>query len=316
MEEANGFIRLYYTDDEINTAIKTSGPADENYTCHYSQNEDFFLKLKEPFTVPHMPIHHDVTQKKPSQEYIGLLRSFLKVLIAAVPGVFTNLTYFFDPGETLRPCFFQIYKTNSTLFLYLMRLNLLFKPQYGEITEKGTNDITQEYVTQNLFFEADIIPLTDVVVESSKVKGFNISRTVSETWIGETGRGYFVQGIWMDNELTKFFTRLFLPPGKRIYPYYPFICKFRTICHTPIDFSPEGRKRHLSLFGKAMDFILPEMDTIQEALRHNEFSEELEAFKDLYKRVPEDLKGPWQRVSVERYLNEQDFREFTIKYAD
>lgn len=316
MEESKGVIRLYYTDDEINTELKSGEGATGNYSCHYNQNEDFFIKLPEPFTVPHIPIHHDVLIKRPAEEYLGLLRGLLKGLNRSVPGIFANLTYFFDPGEILRPCFFQVYRINDNLILYLLRLNLLFKPMYGEVTEKGTNDITAEFMTQNLFLDADFIPLNEVLVEDKKVKGFAIKQTISETWIGETGRGYFVQGIWMDSELTKFFTKLFLPPGKRIYPYYPYLCKFRTICHTPLDFTPNGRKRNLSLFGKTMEFLLPITEVIQEALRHNEFSEDLETFNRLRQKVPEGLRAPWNNITVERYLNDHEQREFRINYRN
>lgn len=314
MEEANGVIRIYYTDEEINAAIKSGEGAARNYSCHYSQNEDFFVRLPEPITVPHLPIHHDVTLKRPGQEYLAILRGLVKDLVRSVPGVFGSLTYFFDAGEILKPCFFQVYRIGDTLVLYLMRLNLLFKLHYGEITEQGTNDITPEYITQNLFIESDFIPLREVSVEEKKVKGFIINQIISETWIGETGRGYFVQGIWMDNELTKFFTKLFIPQGKRIYPYYPYLCKFRTICHTPLDLTPEGRKRNLALFGKTFDFLMPRMEEIQEALRHTEFSEDLETFTALKRDVPDQLTAPWNDVVVERYLNDHELREFKIDF--
>ena len=64
-----------------------------------------------------------------------------------------------------------------------------------------------------------------------KVVAFVVKQTISQNWIGETGKGYLVRGIWMDSELTKFFSKLFLPTGKRTYPFYPFTCRYKTRLH-------------------------------------------------------------------------------------
>ncbi len=37
----------------------------------------------------------------------------------------------------------------------------------------------------------------------------------------------------MDADLTKFFSKLFLPAGKKTYPYYPYLCKYKTVCQSP-----------------------------------------------------------------------------------
>ncbi len=82
-----------------------------------------------------------------------------------------------------------------------------------------------------------------------------VEQMISDTWIGETGRGYFIQGIWMDADLNKFFTKLVIPQGKRIYPYYPFTSKYRTICHNPIGISSAQRREAIPRLHRFIDFL-------------------------------------------------------------
>lgn len=313
MEEVQGVISIHYTDAEINRMIKSIGDEHKTVTHHFNQNEEFFINLEETFTVPHFPIHHDIKQKQPTKEYIGTLRNFLKPLIPMVPQVFKGLTYFFDPGEIHRPCFFQIYRVEDAQFLYLMRLNLINKTFEGETIERGTNDTTPEYRTNRLFLEADLIPLEEVILKEGRVQAFRIKQTISQTWIGETGRGYFVQGIWMDSELTKFFSKLFLPYGKRTYPYYPFECKFKTICHSLIDLSPESRKKHVVNLHRALKFVEPKIEKIQDSLRQDEFDEKLESFQEIKATVPAQWNNIMDSITIKRYLNDQDMKEYMVE---
>ncbi|RKX78594.1 MAG: hypothetical protein DRP87_05880 [Spirochaetes bacterium] len=316
MEQIEGKIVINYTDNEINRIIQSISNSGQNvsFTRHFNQNEEFFIKLKSELKVPHLPIHHDVRMKQPSESYLKTLRKFLSELIPLLPEVFEGLTYFFDPGEILRPCFFSIQKTNRGNILYLLRLNLFFKTHEGEIIEKGTNDTTPEYRTNHLFLEGDLIPLEKIIFKNGDIEAFQIKQTISDTWIGETGRGYFVQGIWMDNDLTKFFSKLFIPRGKRIYPYYPFICKFRTIVHNLVDLSPVGRSRHLAYLENVLDFLAPEIEAIQDSLRNSEFSEDLPSFKELKDKIPPEWEKIWESFTVKPYLNDRDMKEFIVEY--
>jgi hypothetical protein len=313
MEKVKGVIPITYTDKEINARIGGTRGKDEEYTRHYNQNEDFFVRLPSPVTVPRFPVHHDISRTRPGEEYISNLRSLMGSLLEQVPGFFRGLTYFFDPSEILRPAFYQIFRFGEAEYLYLLRLDLLFRVHEGETLEGETNDMTPVYRTQSLFLDSDVIPLDHVTVEEGKITGFTLKQTVSQTWIGETGRGYFVQGIWMDSELTKFFSKLFLPDGLKSYPYYPFQCKHRTITLFLIDLSSEGRKQYIPSLHRAVEFLAPEMETIQDALRDDIFSQEMPVFQELRKRVPEDLKSFWSGLTVRRYLNDRDMKEYSIE---
>lgn len=313
MEKVKGVIPITYTDKEINSLIGGTRGSEGSYTRHYNQNEDFFIRLPAPVTVPRFPVHHDIGRTKPREEYITSLRSFVSSLTEQVPQFFRGLTYFFDPSEILRPAFYQIFRFGDAEYLYLLRLDLLFRVHEGETLEGETNDSTPVYRTRSLFMDSDVIPLDGVSVEKEKITGFSLKQTVSQTWIGETGRGYFVQGIWMDSELTKFFSKLFLPQGLRSYPYYPFQCKHRTITLFLVDPTPEGRKHYIPSLHRAVEFLAPEMESIQDALKEDMFSEELPIFKHLQERVPDGLKSFWDQLTVRRYLNDRDMKEYSIE---
>ncbi|WP_455381425.1 hypothetical protein [Salinispira pacifica] len=326
MEQILGEIRLHFTDARMNEAISAARTEEEiaagaqsdgsgaNYTRHYNQGEDFFLKLDRPFRVPQLPIHHDVRNPRPEESYLESLRSLFQVISAAVPSVFHDLTYIFDPSEVLRPSFYHLYRVGEQTYLYLLRVDLAFRPQIHTVVEKGSNDTTPEYETDQLFIEADLIPLDQVMVEGGKVRAFKIQQSVSQTWIGETGRGYFVQGIWIDRELTKFLSKLFLPSGMRSYPYYPFTCKYRAICLSVIDLESENRKARLPVLHRAIDFVRPFMGMIQDELKQSEFSENLKSFKELQQKVQPEWKAPFEHLRVKPYLNENGMKEFRIDY--
>ncbi len=307
-------IRLQTTDQDVKELIRSLPEGEGVYTAHYNQNEDFFIQLKTPVTVPHFPIHHDVRINRPSERYRESLANLLRQLAVAVPQVFRGVNYYFDPGDILRPSFFQVFKVGEDHYLYVLKVDVKFRTHEGEVVEGGTNDTTSEYRTNKIFLDATLIPLDEV--KSNNGGGpmtFTVKQTISSTWIGETGRGYMVQGIWMDHELTKFFSKLFVPQGIRFYPYYPFLCRYRTICHTVLHLSPQGRKQHVPNLHRALQFVVPEMRNIENALRNTEFSEDLEVFKVIKRRVPEYWQGVFSELKVKVYLNDRDMKEFLIE---
>ncbi|MFP4409523.1 MAG: hypothetical protein ACLFPW_13460, partial [Spirochaetaceae bacterium] len=148
------------------------------------------------------------------------------------------------------------------------------------------------------------------------VHGFRVDQYVSDTWIGETGRGYFVQGIWLDTELTKFFTKLFAPEGKRLYPYYPINCKYRSICHTVVDVDPHLRERRIPELHRIRQYLAPHMEEIQESLREESFSTDLQTFRTLKEGLPDTLRDLWNDVQVKAYLNEEEMKEYEVRLGD
>lgn len=314
MEQLANEIRPGFADSVINARLaEAASEKKEEYTLHFNQNEEFFVQLQRSYTVPSFPIHHDVRQTVPRTDYSNALRDCMEQILAVAPPFFSDLSYFFDPTEILKPCFYRLYRIDTNYYLYLMRINLLHRPLESETFERGSNDSTAVYSSNKLYLESDVIPLASVISELGKLVAFVIKQTISQTWIGETGKGYLVRGIWMDMELTKFFTKLFLPKGKRSYPLYPYTCKYKTLCMSIPDPVPEKRRFLLPYLHTSLELIQGSMESIQEALKNETFSEELPVFKELKKNIPESVLKPWTNISVIPYLNAEDQKEFRIE---
>ena len=313
MEQISSEIRVGYSDRETNALLATVADEQRPFSRHFNQSEDFFLLLEDAYTVPHLPIHHNVRLREPTPGYAAALRSVISQVIRRAPQALKDLAYFFDPSEILRPCFYHLYRVEESLYLYLLRIDLAMRATEATVIERGTNDTTPHYSSKRLFLEPTVIPLEEAVREDGKVVGFRIRQTISQTWIGEYGRGYFQQGIWMDADLTKFFSRLFLPAGRKTYPYYPYLCKYKTVCQSVIDLSTKGRAAMIPALHRGLSFLLPAMERIQAEMRHGSFSEELDVFRELKGRVPGSWYAPWENLRIQSYLNDQDTKEYLIE---
>lgn len=312
MEQVLGEIVCPYSDAHINESLASLDGTSGAFTRHFTQNEEFFIRLKEPIRVPSFPIHHDVRVQTPDSSYTKALRTVTENLLSQAPHVFASLKHLFDPAEIHRPGFYTVYRYKEMTYLYLLRLDLNYRPNQHRVVEKGSNDVTPVYETQDIVLEPDIIPVEDITEEKGKRTSFHVEQLISQTWIGETGRGYFVQGIWLDRDLTKFFSKLFIPTGTRIYPYFPFTCKYRAICHSLVDLTPKGRERGVPLLHHAREYIRPYMEDIQDDLKQNEFSTELESFQRLKAKVPAHFHDAWSSVQIKAYLNDQEMKEFAL----
>lgn len=317
MEARVNELRVGASDPEIDRILdRPSSDGMLSPLRHYNQTEDFFLALSHPFTVASIPIHHDIANPRPGDRYAAALRETLGNVVPLAPHVFAGLTYFFDPADVLHPAFFKVYRIEDAQYLYLLKVDLSFRAQDGEILDRGTNDVTTTYRTRHLFLESFFVPLAGVNTQGDRVTSFAVRQTISQTWIGETGRGYFVQGIWMDLDLTRFFSKLFVPGGTRLYPFYPFVCKYKTVCQNVVDHESEARKARLPFLHGALKFLQPRLPEIQEALRGTQFSENLEPFRRIKAEVPPSLSATWSEYTVETYLNARDMKEYRLEHRD
>ncbi|OHD67225.1 MAG: hypothetical protein A2177_16465 [Spirochaetes bacterium RBG_13_68_11] len=321
MEQISNEIRVGYADPGVNETLAAIGGGTRPLSRHFNQFGDFFLLLEAEFTVPSLPIHHDVRQSRPEAGYLARMRETIASLAGLAPQVFRCLGYFFDKTEILRPCFYQILRQGDDSFLYLVRLDLAMKPAEGEVVERGTNDATARWKSRKLFLDPVIVPLVEAPAAGSPLQAFRALQAISETYIGEVvpfgggnfGAGtYDKQGVWMDPRLTQFFSRLFLPSGADLHPFHPFLCHYKTVCSQPLELSPEGRMAAIPRLQRALAFLLPVMDQIESALGRAEFSQDLEIYRELKKKVPEKWYEPWRGVRVEAYLNERDRKEYRI----
>ena len=297
----------------INELLKPGGGDCRTFSRHYNQVEEFFVRFNDRFTVPQMPIHHDVRIPEPEPRYIQLLQQVMQQLLPLAPRLFAELTYMFDAADILRPSFFHLYRVESHQYLYLLKLDLMYRPQAHQLLHKGSNDLTAAYSSDCLFLEAVCIPLQEVQSEAGKIGSFVVDQTISNTWVDEIGRGYMVQGIWIDNDLTKFFSKLFLPEGKRTYPFYPYLCKYKTVCQNYIDPDPHTRKQMLPYLHNVLRYLRPAMPRIEASLKSGQFSESNETFRELKGSVPRKWIEIWDPLHVDMYLNDRDMKEYRIE---
>ncbi len=317
MEQLLNEIRISYADPAINETILGIPESARNapYRMRFNQGEEYFIELASPIFVPHLPIHHDIRRSVPDADYAAALRDVVRQIVAALPECFSGLTYFFDPAEILKPCFYRLYKADSDIYLYLLRVDLLPRPFETDLLELGTNDLTQAYSARRLYLESEIIPLEAVMSEAGRVRAFRIKQLISQTWIGETGKGYLVRGVWMDTDLSKFFTKLFLAPGRRLYPYYPLFCKYKTVCGSSPILSSDGRRALIPLLHRALQFLTPEIGRIQDILRNVKFDEKMPEFIALRDRVPDSWRAPLSGFGVEAYLNDREQKEYSLSHG-
>lgn len=317
MDYADARITISYTDTKIQSLLAgvQVGQGPRTYTLHYTQGEELFIRLPKGLLVPSLPIHHDVNTPHPQAGYLSAIYNVIEQLCGLVPDVFEGLTWYFDPRDHLRPAFFKLYKAGDQAYIYLFKIDLSFHPSRHTVVNRGTNDMSSEYTTSHLIIEADYIPIKTIASDASGRRVLTVSQTVSDTWVGETGRGYFVQGIWLDRELTRFFSKLFTPDGKRLYPYTPFTCKYRAVCHSVADLGAQGRKLFLPVVHHGREFINNHIKEIEDALRSEEFSDKLPCYVKLKGQIPGQWTRAFDGIDVRVYLNDDDMREYELTYG-
>lgn len=313
----SGSVQLGYSDARINAMLKTpvESKGDTNLTRRFTQNEEFFVELPEPVIVGSFPVHHDIGQKEPDPLLTDVVHSFVTRIQAIVPGLFQNLIHLFDPSSNHRPAFFRLYEIQGIRFLYVLRTDLSFRPTHATRRDRTTNRMTVEYETNHLFLESDLFPLSRVETTGDRISSMQVEQVIRDTWIGETGRGYMRAGMWLDRDITKFFSRLFTPEPLQTYPYYPFTCKYRTIAHATLALSESERQRAVQIARKGREFLLPHIQTIEESLRSvakNEFSESISTFRELRAAARGLLDPVWAEFAINSYLNATDEREFEV----
>jgi hypothetical protein len=311
MNYVSNVITIHNTNTEINEILKKCKGYNPKYTMHFSQNEEFFLKIEKEITIPSIKIHNDINNTKPDAKYIDTIIKIITDIAPFIAPVIEETEYSFDPAEPLRPMFYKLYNYNGNYYLYVAKLDLMLKPHNCEITAAGSNDFTHTYKTNNIFIDTGLLPIKKFATENNSVY-YEIKEFISETWIDETGKGYFIQGIWMDNELTKFFSYLFINNKIHSYPYYPFICKYKTITYAPLEFSAESRLKHTETLEKVYNFLFPFIHDIEKEFKNSIFSKDMELYKKLKQKTEKECYNDFSSLKIKRYLNSKDMREYEL----
>ncbi len=303
---ADQVIRVGPREPSINALLTGIASDDTRWTRHYNQNEELFLELDGNITVPSLPIHHDVRHPLPAAEYVDSVRKVVAQLCRIAPGMLRELTFTFNPADVLRAHFHRLYTAEQgDCFLYMLNVDLTYRPAEHAAITRGTNDRTAEYCGRRVFVESLLVPVRAEGGESPSA--FRVLHSFSQTWLFERGSGYFKQGVWIDQDLTRFFSRLFLPAGVRAYPFYPFVCRYRTLCEALIDLAPPARRSRLPYLKRALDFIAP----IGERIGRSE-----DFLLELKRLLPREWGSFYRDLGVRAYLNAEGNKEFLVESTD
>jgi len=279
--------------------VRTTGPA----VVFYSENEDQFLKLDTPITIPSLPVHHTMNNTNPPEGYREAILGIVEFLGVHTPNLLAGTRWSFDPRSILAPTFSRVEEFDGHAYLYLVLIDLTCRTLEAEILEPGTNDRTPAYRSPRLYFEADYFPLNGLDADS-----LVINQTIPATWKGESGEGYMIHGIWMDADINKFFSKLVLPAGTRNHPYYPVTCKQHSVSMNAFGLE------NPALLHAIRPNIENELDRILDELHANPFSEDSPLFRELKDRMPAGPGERWKNLSVSATLNERDQKEYTVEF--
>ena len=287
-----------------NRPVPTAGLAG-THTCRYNQNEDQFLLLAEPITVPSLPVHHDIDNPNPPQGYTAVIQTLAERIATLVPELLSGMNWFFDPLSIHIPPFYRIVPCAGRVYLKIVLIDLTCRPLESEILEQGSNTHTHAYRTNRLYFETDYYPLKDFEPGQTIL---TLDQTIPFTWKGESGQGYMLHGIWMDSDINKFFSKLILPEGKMNHPYYPFTCKQHCISMNAWGIE------NPDLLARMTELVRPRLDDILEDLQNAAFSELLPLYREIKSTVPAELGSRWNALTVKPYLNEREQKEYTVEF--
>ncbi|MFW6291983.1 MAG: hypothetical protein ACOC7V_06600, partial [Spirochaetota bacterium] len=92
-----------------------------------------------------------------------------------------GLTHLFDPSSSARPAYFRLYRMKEITYLYLVRLDLTYRPRRSELVERTTSARTAHYRTSDVFIESDLFPILDVETENNRIRAMELEQSISDT---------------------------------------------------------------------------------------------------------------------------------------
>lgn len=275
-------------------------------TRHFTEDEEHFLRIPNSIHVPSFPIHHDIRKREPDDEYIERLDYVVDQLVRWVPELFAEMNFEFDPARTLRPAFSRSVSEAPEPIRLVVYLDLAVHPGHADRMGPATNDFTTEYHSRDVFVEIDLVP--------TGPGGTRPERLINETWIGERGRGYFAQGIWIDRDLTRFLSALVDPGMRPLYPYYPFSCRFRSVAHAPPSWTGDELSRSAQRLSEILAVVKPSLREIESVLRDSPFSRELPVFRTLRESIPDWVRRSFAALRARAYLTDDDRKEYILEF--
>lgn len=277
-------------------------------SAHFSVDEQFFLKSSDPIRIPQFPVHHDVRNPVPDEEYLSSLKPALTALIERFPGLFRACRYSFDPAYPHEAVFYRLLNAGSETFVYIFRVSLSFVPRMHVVVEKGSNDYTASYWTNRIPVDALIMPVAQVDSDTVRVE-----RYISSTWIGETGRGYLTQGIWVDRDFSKILSQIVNRNSSRAYPWFPVSTRYNTISYRPIELTMHAIDELTHHVATIRHSLASHMSEIESLLRSGDREALSGLAETLAAAFPERERERYRGIRTRPYLNEFDQKEYQIE---
>lgn len=271
----------------------------------FDEEERCFFRVPVAVPVPSFPVHHDLNDTVPSTDYTRRLTSVLNELTAQVPELFVDTRICFDPARVLQPIFQRLLSTNEPQVALRVQLDLRAHPQHDRIVRNAGNDYTAEYETRDIYADVEIVP-----VEEDRV---SVRQLLSPTWIGERGHGHMAQGIWIDRDLTRFFTALVEPSPARLYPYYPFSSRFRSLTHRPPSWKHEDIALSVKRYQQMSTVLVPALPDIETTFRAESFSRALPLIGELSGSIPAWIRDSFEGMHCRRSLTAEGLMEYTLE---
>lgn len=315
MEQKGNRLILGSGDSVMDRILARISPGSmEGCTFHFSQGEDFFVQLPETVTIPSFPVHHAHDDPAITPREAEAMAESLEKLGPWLKPWIGEGHFFFDPTANTRPAFVEMLRFEDRTYASIISVDLSFHASCGTMQDRGSNDDTCVFSTRSFFLDCDLVPVDSMEYTPRGRLELSVIQNVSDTWIGETGKGYFLQGIWLDRDINKFLSRLAVPPGLRTYPWYPLNCKYRSICYQLVQPGQEARHRALQILHHMRKLVVPNMGIVERALREDDFSEEMDSFQRLRSGIPPSIPRHFESCRVRTYLNEQEMREHEITF--
>ncbi len=280
----------------------------DGVTMHIDEAERFFLRLPDPVDVPSFSIHHNIKADRPSEHYRDSLLEFVEQISRQLPSLLAGLSYVFDPRYVFAPAFVRTEDVEGIPILIRVQIDLGVPPRRDSVIRSASNDATARYLTRDIYVDIDVLPARRMSGASSGIR-----RLVDDTWIGETGRGYIAQGIWMDRDLSRFFSGLVEPDTHSLYPYLPFSCRFRSISHRPPGWTTTDMRAAAERLTALHEILTPAIDDITGILRTEAFSRSHHTFRRLRETVPPWIPKSLETIRVHPYLREDARKEYYIE---
>lgn len=295
-------------DFELPFARRLAAPSERRSgeTRGFNDKEEFFLRLPEPLSLPSFPIHHQVQETQPSRDYQHAFETWWDQVRPWVADLLEDSLWAFDPRDPLHPGFYQVRPGRQRNYLVAVHFDVNYRPHGCRILVPGTNDRTPSFETRDLYLDAEVLPLEG---PGSLPGALHFLKVFDQTWKGESGRGYFQQGVWIESGLSRFLSKLVLPAGA-YYPYQPLRCRYNSVSSTVTRLDLAGIQDAQARLERVLAWSPKVFEALQSTLQHHDFSEQLPLFQQLREKLGPHWADTWGPLRLEVRLNEENQKEF------